>query len=117
MQASGIRSRGAGVKEGYQSPGKAEQGRHILPGGIAQGMAQKGEVGAVDEPIGVNKEQGFFRHSYKYSRKKPQGEEEAKVGFYIAIDRFTSTRNTPKSRPKADTSASDTSADCPLSLL
>ena len=57
-----IRHRGSGVQKAYQGPGKTEQGRHVFPGGVPQGMVQKGKIGTVDKAVGVNQVKGFFGH-------------------------------------------------------
>jgi hypothetical protein len=43
------------LEEGKQKPEKAVDGRHVLTGGASQGSGEKGEVGAIDDGVHIEK--------------------------------------------------------------
>jgi hypothetical protein len=55
-----IRARGAFVQEADQGAGKAEEGGYVLAAAVPQGAAQEGEIGAVNQPVGVDQVERVF---------------------------------------------------------
>jgi hypothetical protein len=70
-RSAGSGRRNSFVNKAHQSPGKPEQGGNIPAGVVPQGVGEKGKIGTVYEPVGVNqKKGGEFSHDVIVTEKR-----------------------------------------------